>query len=193
MRDRIRGFRADFWRLTRPEQLSAQLRLCMWPDSSQTQELLERARAGEAPAVNALLDRHREALRRMIDLRMDRAIQQRVDASDIVQDVLVEANRRRSRSSGQPGRSTAAAPHRSLRQLSPRPLTSVRHATASTSARRSSVLKGLHRVWPRRSSWPSIWRNCGPSLRVPRRVGVSRPSAPRLPDRPPRFCASTAR
>jgi RNA polymerase sigma-70 factor (subfamily 1) len=66
----------------------------MWPDSSQTQELLERAKAGEAPAVNALLDRHREALRRMIDLRMDRAIQQRVDASDIVQDVLVEANRR---------------------------------------------------------------------------------------------------
>ena len=33
-------------------------------------------------------------LRRMIDLRMDRAIQQRVDASDIVQDVLMEANRR---------------------------------------------------------------------------------------------------
>jgi RNA polymerase sigma-70 factor (ECF subfamily) len=66
----------------------------MWPDSSQTQELLERAKAGDAPAVNALLDRHREALRRMIDLRMDRAIQQRVDASDIVQDVLVEANRR---------------------------------------------------------------------------------------------------
>ena len=30
----------------------------------------------------------------MIDLRMDRAIARRVDASDIVQDVLVEANRR---------------------------------------------------------------------------------------------------
>ena len=66
----------------------------MWPDSSQTQELLNRARHGEAPAVNELLDRHREALRRMIDLRMDRVVQRRVDASDIVQDVLVEANRR---------------------------------------------------------------------------------------------------
>jgi RNA polymerase sigma-70 factor (ECF subfamily) len=66
----------------------------MWPDSSQTHELLRQAKAGEAAAVNALLDRHREALRRMIDLRMDRAIQQRVDASDIVQDVLLEANRR---------------------------------------------------------------------------------------------------
>jgi RNA polymerase sigma-70 factor (ECF subfamily) len=66
----------------------------MWPDSSQTQELLARARQGDAPAVNELLDRHREALRRMIDLRMDRVVQRRVDASDIVQDVLVEANRR---------------------------------------------------------------------------------------------------
>lgn len=66
----------------------------MWPDSSQTQELLARAGQGEAPAINELLDRHREALRRMIDLRMDRVVQRRVDASDIVQDVLVDANRR---------------------------------------------------------------------------------------------------
>jgi RNA polymerase sigma-70 factor (ECF subfamily) len=66
----------------------------VWPDSSQTQELLDRARQGESPAVNELLDRHRDALRRMIDLRMDRVVQRRVDASDIVQDVLVEANRR---------------------------------------------------------------------------------------------------
>jgi RNA polymerase sigma-70 factor (subfamily 1) len=68
----------------------------VWPDASQTQELLARARAGEAAAVNQLLDRHRESLRRMIDLRMDRVVQRRVDASDIVQDVLVEANRRLS-------------------------------------------------------------------------------------------------
>jgi RNA polymerase sigma-70 factor, ECF subfamily len=66
----------------------------MWPESLQTQELLARARDGDAPAINELLDRHREALRRMIDLRMDRVVQRRVDASDIVQDVLVEANRR---------------------------------------------------------------------------------------------------
>lgn len=66
----------------------------MWPDHSQTQELLGQAKAGDAAAVDRLLDRHREALRRMIDLRMDRVVQRRVDASDIVQDVLVEANRR---------------------------------------------------------------------------------------------------
>jgi RNA polymerase sigma-70 factor (ECF subfamily) len=66
----------------------------MWPDSSQTHELLAQARQGQATAVNELLDRHRDALRRMIDLRMDRVVQRRVDASDIVQDVLLEANRR---------------------------------------------------------------------------------------------------
>src|SRR5690349_12907443 len=66
----------------------------MWPDSSQTQELLAGARQGDATAVNQLLDRHRESLRRMIELRLDRAVSSGVDASDIVQEVLLEANRR---------------------------------------------------------------------------------------------------
>ena len=66
----------------------------MWPDSSQTQELLDQARQGNAEAVNALLERHRAALRRLVEVRMDRALVRRVDASDIVQDVMVEANRR---------------------------------------------------------------------------------------------------
>jgi RNA polymerase sigma-70 factor (ECF subfamily) len=66
----------------------------MWPDSSETQELLLAARDGDASARNALLERHRDALRRMVGMRMDRTLQRRVDASDIVQDVLVEANRR---------------------------------------------------------------------------------------------------
>jgi len=66
----------------------------MWPKSEQTQELLESARAGDADAVNRLLDRHRAALRRMVDLRMDPVLGRRVDASDVVQDVLIEADRR---------------------------------------------------------------------------------------------------
>lgn len=66
----------------------------MWPDSDQTRELLEQAKAGQAVAKDQLLDRHRDALRRMIDMRMDKVIQRRVDASDIVQDVMIEANRR---------------------------------------------------------------------------------------------------
>lgn len=59
-----------------------------------TVELLDRVRHGDGDAVNRLLERHRAAIRRMIDQRMDRVIERRVDASDIVQDVLIEANRR---------------------------------------------------------------------------------------------------
>src|SRR6266581_8283167 len=66
----------------------------MWPDALTTQELLDKARVGDAHAVDALLARHREPVRRMISLRLDPAIAARLDASDVVQDVLLEASRR---------------------------------------------------------------------------------------------------
>jgi RNA polymerase sigma-70 factor (ECF subfamily) len=66
----------------------------MWPDEPQTQELLRQARAGEPEAVERLLGCHREPLRRLIRLRLDPALAARVDASDVVQDVLLEASRR---------------------------------------------------------------------------------------------------
>ena len=66
----------------------------MWPKSENTEQLLAHVRAGESDAVGKLLDRHREAVRRMIDLRMDPVLKRRVDASDLVQDVLIQANRR---------------------------------------------------------------------------------------------------
>ena len=63
-------------------------------DQQPTLVLLDQARRGDEDAVNGLLERHRAAIRRMIDQRMDRVIARRVDASDIVQDVMIEANRR---------------------------------------------------------------------------------------------------
>lgn len=66
----------------------------MWPDATNTQELLAGAKKGEPGAVDQLLAKHRDAVRRMIDLRLDPAIVQRLDASDVVQEVLIEANRR---------------------------------------------------------------------------------------------------
>jgi RNA polymerase sigma-70 factor (ECF subfamily) len=66
----------------------------MWPQSAETEQLLDQARQGQADAVEQLLARHREPVRRMIDLRLDPAIVQRVDASDVVQDVMLEASRR---------------------------------------------------------------------------------------------------
>jgi RNA polymerase sigma-70 factor (ECF subfamily) len=66
----------------------------MWPDSDETQQLLNDAGGGDADAVNQLMERHRQALRQMVQARLDRALAGRVDASDVVQDVLLEAHRR---------------------------------------------------------------------------------------------------
>lgn len=68
----------------------------MWPSPPETQQLLDQARQGEPAAVDRLLDAHRAALRRAIDLRLDPALAGRVDASDVVQDVLLEASQRLS-------------------------------------------------------------------------------------------------
>jgi len=65
-----------------------------WPESEVTQELLRQVGTGDGEAVNRLMERHRQALCRMVQLRLDRALGARVDASDIVQDVLLEASRR---------------------------------------------------------------------------------------------------
>src|SRR4029079_5549314 len=66
----------------------------MWPNREETDRLLDAARDGEPGAVDKLLGEFREPLRRVIGLRLDPAIARRVDASDIVQDVLLEANQR---------------------------------------------------------------------------------------------------
>ena len=66
----------------------------MWPEPSPTLELLNKIAAGDREAINALLERHRAALRRLVELRLDHRLTQRVDASDVVQDVFLEAHGR---------------------------------------------------------------------------------------------------
>lgn len=66
----------------------------IWPGDEQTETLLTAAREGDADAVNRLLERHRAPIRRLVELRLDRKVQRRVDVSDVVQDVMVEANGR---------------------------------------------------------------------------------------------------
>lgn len=63
-------------------------------NSPETENLLAQARQGETAAVQRLLEVHREPLRRMIGLRLDPALAGRVDASDIVQDVMLEVSQR---------------------------------------------------------------------------------------------------
>ena len=59
-----------------------------------TDELLRRVSHGDNPARNQLLAKHRGRLRKFIGFRMDRRLAARVDPSDIVQDVLTEADRK---------------------------------------------------------------------------------------------------
>ena len=66
----------------------------MWPETDKTQQLLDGVKRGDAEAVNRLLDRYREAVQRMVQMRLDQKIKRRLGVSDVVQDVLVEANRR---------------------------------------------------------------------------------------------------
>lgn len=68
----------------------------MWPEGDQTQDLLKDVENGDTSAVNRLLNRHREAVRRMVQMRLDQAVARRVDASDVVQDVMLEASQRLS-------------------------------------------------------------------------------------------------
>ncbi len=67
----------------------------MWPDPAETRRLLDQLAATTDPVVEGLLWAcHRDPLRRMIGLRLDRAVGQRVDASDVVQEVLLKASGR---------------------------------------------------------------------------------------------------
>jgi RNA polymerase sigma-70 factor, ECF subfamily len=61
-----------------------------------TDELLRRCLGGDSSATAALLDRHRDQLRRMIAVRLDTRIAARVDPSDVIQETLAVAHRQLS-------------------------------------------------------------------------------------------------
>lgn len=67
-----------------------------------TDALLTGVAAGDRSSAEALLDRHRGRLAAMVRLRMDRRLAARLDASDVVQDVLAEAFRKLPRFAAQP-------------------------------------------------------------------------------------------
>jgi RNA polymerase sigma-70 factor (ECF subfamily) len=63
-------------------------------DSAGTQRLLQRLRAGEPHALDELFARHRLYLSQLAELRLDPRLRRRVDPSDVVQEVQLEATRR---------------------------------------------------------------------------------------------------
>jgi RNA polymerase sigma-70 factor (ECF subfamily) len=71
-------------------------------NSAETARLLEQARAGDKEALSALFSRHRPRLRRMVELRLDRRLQARIDASDVIQEAYVEVVVRLNEYLGEP-------------------------------------------------------------------------------------------
>ena len=61
---------------------------------SETVRLFERLRAGDRGALAELFQRHRDRLRRMVELRMDARLQGRIDASDVLQDGFLDLAKR---------------------------------------------------------------------------------------------------
>jgi RNA polymerase sigma-70 factor (ECF subfamily) len=63
-------------------------------DPDEMDRLLRAAARGDQVALQSLLERHRERLRRMVALRLDSRFAARVDASDVVQEALIDATRK---------------------------------------------------------------------------------------------------
>src|SRR5262245_59760633 len=65
------------------------------PDPAAHEEnLLVRAGAGDAAALDELLAVHRPLMRRVVEVRMDAALRGRIDPSDVVQEAQLEVARR---------------------------------------------------------------------------------------------------
>jgi RNA polymerase sigma-70 factor, ECF subfamily len=56
--------------------------------------LVSRLRAGDSAALAELFDKHREKLRRMVQLRLDHRLAGRVSASDVLQEAYIDALKR---------------------------------------------------------------------------------------------------
>ena len=57
-------------------------------------DLLRRAKAGDQQALAALFGRHRDRLRKLVRLRLDRRLSGRLDTSDVLQDAYLDVARR---------------------------------------------------------------------------------------------------
>jgi RNA polymerase sigma-70 factor (ECF subfamily) len=62
--------------------------------ASESIRLFERLRAGDHRALAELFQRHRDRLRRMVELRLDARLQGRIDASDVLQDGFLDLAKR---------------------------------------------------------------------------------------------------
>src|SRR5438105_1976549 len=61
------------------------------PDRTELHQTLARAAAGDADSWRALLERHHDRLRRMVEVRLDHRLQGRVSPSDVLQEAYLDA------------------------------------------------------------------------------------------------------
>jgi RNA polymerase sigma-70 factor (ECF subfamily) len=66
----------------------------MSSDASETRAVIRRIEGGDERAVSELFARYRDRLRRMVKLRLDRRLQGRLDASDVLQEAYLDVARR---------------------------------------------------------------------------------------------------
>ena len=66
----------------------------MTRDSNHSDDLLRKAEAGDQQALAELFNRHRDRLRQMVSLRLDRRLQGRIDPSDVLQEAYLDLAKR---------------------------------------------------------------------------------------------------
>jgi RNA polymerase sigma-70 factor, ECF subfamily len=75
----------------------------MTGDTSETADLLARAKSGDAEALAELFNHYRDRLRRLVHLRLDRRLSGRVDPSDVLQEAFLEVHKRFAEHDREPG------------------------------------------------------------------------------------------
>lgn len=66
----------------------------MKDDSTELRDLMQRLAAGDPQALADAFARYRDRLRRMVQMRLDRRLQGRLDASDVLQEAYLDASSR---------------------------------------------------------------------------------------------------
>jgi RNA polymerase sigma-70 factor (ECF subfamily) len=112
----------------------------MASDSDADEALLRRVRAGEQHALGEFFAAHRERLRRMVQLRLDRRLQGRIDPSDVIQEAFVDAARRLPEYTFDPG----MAPFLWLRFLTAQRLVTLHRIHLGVKARDAGREVSLH-------------------------------------------------
>ncbi len=111
------------------------------PNPDVVQALVTRAAGGDGAAMAELLSPHRDRLKRMVHLRLNRRLQGRVDDSDVIQEAWIDAARKLPE--------YAAAPQLPfflwLRHLVGLKLTEVHRRHLGTQARDADLEVSLHR------------------------------------------------